>query len=291
VLVPTLSLLVGGSPFPAVFVPLQRMPLNPNGKIDKPALPFPDTAQLHAVEKERPADNLTPTEQTLSEIWSQLLPSAPSLIPVEENFFDLGGHSILATRLTFELRKKFVVDIPLSLIFDRPTLKSQAAAIEALRIADLGLGSQGQSVDEQVGAPRVPVMDYAADFEALASTHLKTSYGAPSGIPTDGLNIFLTGGTGFLGVFILARLLSLGQVARVTCLVRGKNGEDALARLRTAATDRGVWKDEWLEGGRITALAGDLGEEKFGISSDAWSSLCETIHGVVHNGALVSEVG
>jgi L-aminoadipate-semialdehyde dehydrogenase len=134
------------------------------------------------------------------------------------------------------------------------------------------------------------VVDYAADFEALASTHLKTSYGAPEDIPADGLNIFLTGGTGFLGVFILSRLLSLERVAKVTCLVRGKNDEDALARLRTAAIDRGVWKDAWLEGGRITALAGDLGEERFGISSDAWSSLCETTHGVVHNGALVSEV-
>ena len=180
-----------------------------------------------------------------------------------------------------------MTDIPLSLIFDRPTLKSQAAAIDALRFADLGLG---QSVDEQVVGSQVPVVDYAADFEALASTCLKAFYNAPEDIPSDGLNIFLTGVTGFLGVFILARLLSLEQVAKVTCLVRGKNDEEALARLRTAATDRGVWKDAWLEGGQITALAGDLGEEMFGISSDAWSSLCETIHGVVHNGALVSEV-
>lgn len=263
------------------------MPLNPNGKIDKPALPFPDTAQLHAVEREGQANKLTPTEQALSEIWTQLLPSAPSSIPVEESFFDLGGHSILATRLTFELRKKFVTDIPLSLIFDRPTLKAQAAAIDALRIADFGLG---QPADEQVVVPQAPMMDYAIEFETLASTHLKASYDAPGDVPADGLNIFLTGGTGFLGVFILARLLSLEQVSKVTCLVRGKNDEEALARLRTAATDRGVWKDAWLEGGRIIALAGDLGEEEFGISSDAWSSLCETMHGVVHNGALVSEV-
>ena len=183
-----------------------------------------------------------------------------------------------------------MADIPLSLIFDRPTLKSQAAAIDTLRVADLGLGNEGQSADEQVEALRVPVMDYAADFEALASTHLKTSYSAPAGIPASGLNIFLTGGTGFLGVFILAQLLSLETVVRVTCLVRGKNDEDALARLRRAAIDRGVWKDEWLEGGRITALAGDLGEERFGLPSGSWSSLCETIDGVVHNGALVSEM-
>jgi L-aminoadipate-semialdehyde dehydrogenase len=266
------------------------MPLNPNGKIDKPALPFPDTAQLHAVEKESQADELTQTEQVLSEIWSQLLPSAPSSIPVEENFFDLGGHSILATRLTFELRKKFVTDIPLSLIFDRPTLRSQAAAIDALRFADLGLGSQSQSADALNAAPQALVVDYAAEFEALASTYLKTSYSAPEDIPANGLNIFLTGGTGFLGIFILARLLSLEPVAKVTCLVRGKNDGDALARLKTAAIDRGVWKDAWLEDGRITTLAGDLGKERFGISTDAWSSLCETIHGVVHNGALVSEV-
>ena len=66
------------------------MPLNPNGKIDKPALPFPDTAQLAAAEA-RPEGAVggTPTEEAMRGIWAKILPNAPSPIPFDENFFDL----------------------------------------------------------------------------------------------------------------------------------------------------------------------------------------------------------
>ena len=96
------------------------MPLNPNGKIDKPALPFPDTAQLAVVDAAR-ADGkqstATPTETAIQAIWTRILTNTSS-IPLDENFFDLGGHSILATRLIFEIRKAFLVDAPLGLVFD-----------------------------------------------------------------------------------------------------------------------------------------------------------------------------
>lgn len=90
------------------------MPLNPNGKIDKPALPFPDTAEAASVPTQTSSEKakLTSTELAISAIWAKLLPSSPSSIPIDESFFDLGGHSILATRLIFELRKTFVVDAP-----------------------------------------------------------------------------------------------------------------------------------------------------------------------------------
>ena len=67
------------------------------------------------------------------------MPNAPNPIPLDESFFDLGGHSILATRLIFEIRKVFVVNAPLGLIFEQPTITGLVAAIEALRNADLGL--------------------------------------------------------------------------------------------------------------------------------------------------------
>ncbi len=87
------------------------MPLNPNGKIDKPALPFPDTAQSATA---APATGkATSTEEKMRELWSKILPNAPHPLPLQESFFDLGGHSILATRLIFEIRKTFVVDAPL----------------------------------------------------------------------------------------------------------------------------------------------------------------------------------
>ena len=105
------------------------MPLNPNGKIDKPALPFPDTAQAAAA----PVRKGNSTEETLQSIFANILPNAPQPVPVDENFFDLGGHSILATRLVFEIRKAFAVDAPLGLIFEQPTIEGLVGAIEALR--------------------------------------------------------------------------------------------------------------------------------------------------------------
>jgi L-aminoadipate-semialdehyde dehydrogenase len=128
---------------PSLFVPLHRMPLNPNGKIDKPALPFPDTAQAHAVYSEPKKTvngrTATPTEQTMRNIWASILPNAPTPIPLEESFFDLGGHSILATRLIFEIRKIFVVEAPLGLIFDQPTITGLASALDALRDPAFGI--------------------------------------------------------------------------------------------------------------------------------------------------------
>ena len=72
------------------------MPLNPNGKIDKPALPFPDTAQLasaHDTRREGEGPSATPTEEAMRAIWARVLPNAPNPIPLDENFFDLGGQN------------------------------------------------------------------------------------------------------------------------------------------------------------------------------------------------------
>ena len=151
------------------------MPLNPNGKIDKPALPFPDTAQAAPTESARgPAVN--PTESAISAIWARILPNAPSPVPLDESFFDLGGHSILATRLIFEIRKAFLVDAPLGLVFDKPTVAALADAVERMRNADLGLtggapGSPsspvGESADAAAARAAAKKVEYGADYEQL----------------------------------------------------------------------------------------------------------------------------
>ena len=93
------------------------MPLNPNGKVDKPALPFPDTAQLAAASRQArkggEAQALSPTQQMVREIWLSIIPHASRDLGLTDNFFDVGGHSILATRVVFEIRKKFAIDLPL----------------------------------------------------------------------------------------------------------------------------------------------------------------------------------
>jgi len=126
---------------PTVIIPLKRMPLNPNGKIDKPALPFPDTAELSAAAPRRRSSAiqaLSETEQALAQIWAKLIPNVTArMIGPDDSFFDLGGHSILAQQMFFELRRKWrTVDISMSAIFRSPTLKGFAGEIDRLLDAE-----------------------------------------------------------------------------------------------------------------------------------------------------------
>ena len=114
------------------------MPLTPNGKIDRTKLPFPDTFAISQEKRTTPARN--PVEAKLADIWASLL-GLPA-VDLFDNFFDIGGHSILATRLIFQLRQEFRVDLPLNMLFDNPTVATMAQAI-TVQIGDSGLVHQG----------------------------------------------------------------------------------------------------------------------------------------------------
>ncbi|KAK0192225.1 alpha-aminoadipate reductase Lys1p, partial [Armillaria mellea] len=277
---------------PTLFVPLKRMPLNPNGKIDKPALPFPDTAQSATA---APATGkATSTEEKMRELWSKILPNAPQPLSLEESFFDLGGHSILATRLIFEIRKTFVVDAPLGLIFDEPTISGLVKAVEALRNADLGLTYKEPTTPPQkdfLGVPQkkiVTTIEYGKDYDQLVPKLQETYALLPSDFATKPITVFLTGATGFLGAFVLRDLLLRRErVKKVICLVRASDRDKALARLKEGSTDRGVWDDEWVRTGRVEVLTGDLSLDNFGLGEEEWNRVAEEADAVLHNGALV----
>lgn len=263
---------------PAVYFPLSKLPLNPNGKIDKPALPFPDTT---FAAPSAPFTSLTPTQKTIHDIWLRLLPSPPSSVGIDENFFDMGGHSILATRLIFEIRKIFVVNAALGLVFETPTIQGQAAAVEHLRHADLGVSVPNG------GGGKEAIVDtaYAADVDLLSATLPKFSP-LPEDFSTKPLTVFLTGATGFLGAFILRDLLSR-RVEKVLCLVRAKTAEDGLHRLRDSGEGRGVWSENWVKTGKVEAVIGDLAEGRFGLSETEWDRISTEADAVLHNGAVV----
>ncbi|HEY2737605.1 MAG TPA: AMP-binding protein, partial [Thermoanaerobaculia bacterium] len=115
---------------PATFTLLAELPLTPNRKVDRKALPAP--------EWQGPQDGYvaprTPIEEVLAGIWAELLGvSAGERVGANDNFFDLGGHSLLATRVMSRLRSAFAVEMPLRDLFTAPRLADLAARIETAR--------------------------------------------------------------------------------------------------------------------------------------------------------------
>lgn len=113
---------------PAFFVQVDYIPLNPNGKVDRRALPEPDTATQHTSQYVEPQGRI---EKELMYIWAELLNIEPSQIGREDNFFDLGGTSLRSTELSLRIRDVFRENISPALIFKYPKLKEQAQYLEA----------------------------------------------------------------------------------------------------------------------------------------------------------------
>ncbi|MHC5857702.1 non-ribosomal peptide synthetase [Nostoc sp.] len=115
---------------PSAFIMLKNLPVTPNGKVDRLALPSPDTARPD-IEDIFVAPR-TPVEKQLAEVWSEVL--RLERVGVHDNFFDLGGHSLLATQVVSRLRDAFEVDLALRDLFEKPTIADLAVTI-AQRLA------------------------------------------------------------------------------------------------------------------------------------------------------------
>src|SRR5215472_16703394 len=115
---------------PSAFVVLAVMPLSPNGKINRAALPAPEFTRDEAEVFVAPRNAV---EQKLVEIWSQVL-RLPQ-ISVHDNFFRLGGHSLLATQVVSRVRQWAHVELPLRAMFEAPTIAELAPKVESWQVA------------------------------------------------------------------------------------------------------------------------------------------------------------
>jgi acyl carrier protein len=118
---------------PAVFVVLQDLPVSPNGKVDRNALPVPDAA--NTLRDTRFVAPRTEVEATVANLLRQLLQI--DQLDVEDNFFVLGGHSLLGTQLIVRVREAFGVELALRHVFEAPTVAGISAVIEQQVAANL----------------------------------------------------------------------------------------------------------------------------------------------------------
>lgn len=282
---------------PTVVVPLHQMPLNPNGKVDKPKLPFPDTAQLAAV-AERAAKHsgegseetiFTPEEAEVRDLWLEVLPQKPISVEPSDSFFDLGGHSILATQMIFELRRKLAIEVPLGLIFKEPTISGFAREISKLKDQDNVMVTNDQKDPQEKFAEQLnKEPEYAADAEELISTSLPASFvSKDTPLSTkETITVFVTGATGFLGTFLIKDVLERSNInVKIIAHVRAADKAKGMERLRNSGIAFGTWKDSYES--RIEPLIGNLEEKQFGLDDANWKQLTDSVDVIIHNGALV----
>jgi amino acid adenylation domain-containing protein len=110
---------------PTAFVSLEALPLTPNGKVDRKALPAPELKADYVAPR-------TQIEETLAAIWSEVL--GQERVGVHDDFFSLGGHSLLTTMVITRVRQLLKIDLPQRIFFEAPTVAEQARFVEEIKL-------------------------------------------------------------------------------------------------------------------------------------------------------------
>lgn len=265
---------------PTIYIVLNKLPLNPNGKVDKPNLPFPDVAERTEEASDEDLkhwESLTDTERAVAEKWAELVRGLnPKTIRKDQSFFDLGGHSLLAQQLLLITRRELGVDVSINTLYEFPTLSGFASQVDkgksgASEDAEDGLPAYAKSLDELMATLPEKFLSASADEKAACGTW----------------TIFLTGATGFLGSYLIKEILERTQSGiRLIAHVRGaRDPASALERIQRSLRGNGVWNDKWTS--KLSCVVGDLSQPQLGIDDQTWKSLSQEVDVVIHNGASV----
>ncbi|MGI5282053.1 non-ribosomal peptide synthetase [Nonomuraea polychroma] len=235
---------------PAAFVMVAAIPRTTHGKVDQAALP-----PLQGPAGEAPA---TSTESALAAVWQRVL--GVHDVRRSDNFFEVGGHSLLAGRVVAEVKRELGMDVSLRAVLETADLAELAAAVEG--------GAEQEHLDLE------PLAVLPPDLAVRPAT-------AP--LVRRSPAILLTGATGFLGAHLIGELLSRTD-AEIVCLVRA--ADEHQARQRVLDNLRGYGLDA--PPGRLRGLPGDLGSARFGLDQERFAELAGAVEVICHNGGQVN---
>ncbi|GAA3445987.1 non-ribosomal peptide synthetase [Planomonospora venezuelensis] len=146
---------------PAHLTVLESLPLTPNGKLDRAALPRPRWTRTATAAYREPQGAL---ESDLAAMWAEVL-GVTEPVGADDDFFDLGGHSLTATQIIARIQERFAVTVPIALLFEHPTVAGLAREMDRLDPDDLDLAEVAALRDQLDG---LSAEDLEALFDELA---------------------------------------------------------------------------------------------------------------------------
>ncbi len=249
---------------PSYFMQLEKLPINTNGKVDKNSLPtnFKSNSSNHKVKQ--PSNN---DEEILLNIFKKLLSFGD--IGIDDDFFELGGDSLLAIKLQVEAISNGL-QINYADIFEHPTVEDLAKCINNSRssftLEDFNFEKYNNILEKNVITSNMKIQN------------------TPIG------NVLLTGFTGFLGAHILDSFMKK-EKGTIYCLIRGKNNMSPEERLKNVLHFYFNTSYDKFVGNRIKLVEGDITLPDFGLNVIDYNMLGTNVNTVIHCAALVKHYG
>ena len=245
---------------PTAWTELASMPFASNGKVDRKALLELPVSIAENTERRLPA---SADEALLLEIWAELLELPASDISTDESFFNLGGHSILLSRMLLRLREEFGRSISINRFIELPTITKLATLV------------RGSGTEEVLSEQAMADAFRELDIEPLPVSRMGDVH-----------KVIVTGANSFVGVHIVEALLAWGA-SEVACLVRDGSGQSAAERFAHALRENRL---EHLDLSRVRVYAADITQPSLGLAMDVYERLDREYGALVHNAANVNHV-
>ncbi|APV39730.1 peptide transporter [Pseudomonas frederiksbergensis] len=245
---------------PTAWTELPSMPFASNGKVDRKALLAMPVNVSENTLRRLPA---SADEALLLEIWAELLELPASDISTDESFFNLGGHSILLSRMLLRLREEFGRSISINRFIELPTIAKLATLV------------RGSGTEEVLSEKALADAFRELDIQPLPVNRMGDVH-----------KVIVTGANSFVGVHIVEALLAWGA-SEVACLVRDGGGQSAAERFAHALRENRL---EHLDLSRVRVYAADITRPSLGLEADVYERLDRQFGALVHNAANVNHV-